>query len=153
MPRRILMCISSCFRNTFVVTGNKYSHFLIYHSHMLGVVDYTILFENFSLLFYHFSGHLTCVKVALLFNFCVFKNFSYLYLIILAISKTSQTSISIAVYERKWNRGEKISKVKIMTHTTNIKWTMSEILLNLLLTRESVIVTTSPKENLRTIGM
>lgn len=48
---------------------------------MLGVVNYTISFENFSPLFY-FRGQLACVKVALILIY-LFKIPSHLHLIIL----------------------------------------------------------------------
>lgn len=52
---------------------------------MLGVVDYKILFEHFSILFYRSRGQLTCVKVALTLIFYIYllKIFSYFYLILL----------------------------------------------------------------------
>ena len=97
---------------------------------MLGVVGYTLSFENFSLLFYHFRGQLTCVKVYLILIFLyLFKTSSYLYLIILGhFKKLDCHSITIAVFERKWGEErEKNLKGKLMTYT-NIKCTISEIL-------------------------
>lgn len=82
---------------------------------MLGVVGYTLLFENFSLLYYHFRGQLTCVKVYLILIFLyLFKTSSYLYLIILGhFKKLDYRSITIAIFERKWGeeRKKKILKV------------------------------------------